>query len=104
MKKKILAVALGITLCLSIVGCGENDTKGLSSSVNAYLEEKILGVEICDNIIFIPIGGWLFYDSTTNIVYILNSELRGGVSPYYAPNGLPYKYNPETNEFCEIEK
>ncbi len=25
-------------------------------------------------------------------------------SPYYAPNGLPYKYNPETNTFEEIER
>lgn len=24
-------------------------------------------------------------------------------SPYYAPNGLPYRYNPETNTFEEID-
>ena len=23
-------------------------------------------------------------------------------SPYFAPNGLPYKYEPETNTFVEI--
>lgn len=24
-------------------------------------------------------------------------------SPYYAPNGKPYRYNPETNTFEEIK-
>ena len=51
----------------------------------------------------------MWYDSTTRIVYWWNGRLGAGFygavapSPYYAPNGLPYKYNPETNTFEEID-
>jgi hypothetical protein len=36
-----------------------------------------------------------------------NGAIAGTISttpsPYYAPNGLPYRYNPETNTFEEID-
>ena len=53
----------------------------------------------------IGIGDGLYYDSATRIVYLkFNSgSYKGYLSPYYAPNGLPYKYNPETNTFEEID-
>ena len=39
-----------------------------------------------------------------NKVYIYNSNSYGSsYTPYYAPNGLPFKYNPETNTFEEID-
>ena len=42
----------------------------------------------------------LYYDTTTDIVYIISYHRQ---TAYYAPNGLPYKYNPETNELEEID-
>ena len=57
----------------------------------------------------IEIGNGLYYDSTTRIVYLWNGYWEATYdcitpSPYYAPNGLPYRYNPETNTFEEIEE
>ena len=53
------------------------------------------------------IGGQLYYDANTNIVYFWNEMYYGNCStmpsPYYAPNGLPYKYNSQTNTLYEIE-
>ena len=53
------------------------------------------------------IGDGLYYDSTTRIVYWWNGWFLNNTattpSPYYAPNGLPYKYNPETNVFEQID-
>lgn len=57
----------------------------------------------------ILIGGGLYYDPVTKIVYFWNGR-DGSIktatmpSPYYAPNGLPYKYNVETNSFEEIRE
>ena len=45
----------------------------------------------------------LYYDTNTKIVYILFNEWANGyMSPYYAPNGMPYVYNVETNSLEEI--
>lgn len=54
------------------------------------------------------IGRGLYYDSSTMIVYWWNGYF-GGVdqatapTAYYAPNGMPYRYNPSTNTFEEIK-
>lgn len=49
----------------------------------------------------------LWYDSSTRIVYFWNGELSNmastAPSPYYAPNGRPYRYDPTTNTFEEID-
>lgn len=56
------------------------------------------------------IGNGLWYDTTTRIVYWWNGFLSSCLnvsttpSPYYAPNGLPYRYNPETKTFEEIKR
>ena len=47
------------------------------------------------------IGNGLWYDTTTRIVYRQNSY---GMSPYIAPNGLPFKYNPETKSLEQIKQ
>ena len=56
----------------------------------------------------IEIGGYLWYDSTTRIVYWWNgyfgsSKYATTPTAYYAPNGMPYKYNPSTNSLEEIK-
>ena len=56
----------------------------------------------------IRIGGRLYYDPMTKIVYFWNGSSGGQCatipSPYYAPNGLPYKYDVESNSFEEIKE
>lgn len=52
---------------------------------------------------FIGIGDSLVYDSITKIVYFKNySDGRYIYIPYYASNGMPYRYNSETNMLEEI--
>ena len=51
----------------------------------------------------------LYYDANKKIVYIMFNDCAeycgyGYMSAYYAPNGLPYMYNPQTNELEEITK
>lgn len=70
---------------------------------NSELNNSTLGKQS-----FVKIGGELYYDSATRIVYMVNGHDGAYESktyyPYYAPNGLPYRYNPETNTFEEIEE
>ena len=60
-------------------------------------------------------NGWFYrisdtpmvYDKDTHIMYYLFSKCTGDqgygyMSPYYAPNGMPYVYNVETNSLEEI--
>lgn len=99
--KKLLIVTL---LCMLLGGCGESP-------------QVVIGVENTENVhnvmlgrsALLNIGDGLWYDSTTRIVYWWNGALTYGnqmstsPSPYYAPNGLPYRYDPERNMLEEIE-
>lgn len=54
------------------------------------------------------IGHGLYYDSSTMVVYWWNgyfgsSKYATTPTAYYAPNGMPYKYNPSTNSLEEIK-
>lgn len=102
MKKRLLVGLIGCMLVFSLVGCGESTT----ISVNVDNNEELVGTTFGrDNLI--KIGNSLYYDSATRIVYWWNGNLGSdwATTPtaYYAPNGLPYRYNPETNTFEEIE-
>lgn len=102
--KKLLSIILACAITLSMISC--------------VVEEKVIAVNVenIDNAqntvmgkdALIEIGNYLYYDSTTRIAYWWNgclfySKYATTPSPYYAPNGLPYRYNPETNTFEEIE-
>ena len=55
----------------------------------------------------IPGAKDLYYDTQTKIVYFVFSEAisyqgYGYMSAYYAPNGLPYQYDPFNQELIEI--
>lgn len=94
--KKILII-ICMTFCLSLAGCGEATI--LNVRVDGDIQDDSPGmINICDR----PLR--LVYDSMTRIVYIENRTYNGYYiyTPYYAPNGLPYKYNIETNAFEEI--
>ena len=91
----------------SLVGCRETVNANVENSEN--LDNPELGTAV-----LVKLGNGLWYDSTTRIVYWWNERLGANCwsassidtipFPYYAPNGLPYRYNPETSTFEEIEK
>lgn len=98
MKKKILVGLIGCMLTFYLVGCSSEPIQ-VNVSNNDNISSNQFGK-------FVDIGRNLVYDSATRIVYIEDYTSYGYMvrCPYYAPNGLPYKYNPETNTFEEIEK
>lgn len=103
--RRIIAVILSLCLAICICGCSSNNTPiNINVDNSSGLSGTTFGRET-----LIAIGNFLYYDSTTRIVYWWNGHIGYGnysattPSPYYAPNGLPYRYNPETNTFEEIE-
>lgn len=77
----------------------ERDTNEVKLSGNIFGETSM-----------IQISNSLWYDSTTKIVYLWNGKMWASdkmeyiPAPYYAPNGLPYRYNPETDTLEEISE
>lgn len=103
MKRNLLILLTTVLLSCSLTGCGSETVV----AVNVENEENLHNVMFGKNAL-INIGTGLWYDSTTRIVYWWNgvlgfSQYSNVPSPYYASNGFPYKYNPETNAFEEIE-
>lgn len=95
MKKKILILVTALTLFCT--GCGQKSTAETDG-----FRDTVMGKDA-----LVEIGNGLWYDSATGIVYWWNGRLPGYTndttpSPYYASNGLPYRYDPETNTFEEI--
>ena len=100
--RKILILIASLLLFCTLTGCGSE-----TIVVNVEDQKNISGSNFGIDAL-IDIGDGLYYDSTTRIVYLWNGCLNLSYysttpTPYYAPNGLPYKYNPETNTFEEIE-
>ena len=96
MMKKIISVISACLLAMQLSGCGAVEPVRVNISNSQSISSDTLGA-------FVEIGGLLVYDPATRIVYRLNDHAYGVTYvPYYAPNGLPYKYNPETNTFEEI--
>ena len=97
MKKAFLKLSVVLVLLLTLSGCGSESED--SSIIEAG---SIAGVNL------INIDGCLYYDTKTNIVYIWNGIFYCSTtptttpSPYYASNGLPYKYDPDTKQLKEI--
>lgn len=103
--KKLLCILLICLTMISLVGCGaERPIVTVNVENDSSLNGQVFGVDA-----LVEIGNYLYYDSATRIVYWWNGSLSAAnytttPSPYYAPNGLPYLYNPETNTFEEIER
>lgn len=93
MKKKFLVFALLAVLLMGLVACTSKGTKGYESNTG---------------LIAIPGASDLYYDSQTKVVYFVFNECSHGqygygyMSAYYAPNGLPYLYDPFNQELVEI--
>ena len=97
MRNKIIALILTVVLVLCLSGCSGTfeGSKDYTKRTNGRLQPTMMQD--------------LYYDTNTKIVYILFSEFAGNsgygyMSPYYAPNGMPYVYNVETNSLEEIVK
>lgn len=102
--KKVLAVFLSCLIILSLVGCCARPVISVNVENKDALSNNSFGKSA-----LVEIGDGLWYDSTTRIVYWWNGALNryqvdATPSPYYAPNGLPYRYNPQTSTFEEIVK
>ena len=97
MRKRILTVFASLIIAFSITGCSNNQPITVNVENTNALDNTIFGKSA-----LIEIGNSLWYDSSTKIVYWWNGYIsRATPTPYYAPNGVPYRYNPETNTFEE---
>jgi hypothetical protein len=97
MKRKIFILLAALLLSCSLTGCSTEE--GIAINTNSEeLSSNRFGT-------FTAISDDFFYDNATLIVY-KNYDVYGGdvIIPYYAPNGLPYRYNPTTNTLEEIEE
>lgn len=103
--KNLLCIVLICIAIFTLVGCGAEKPAVI---VNVENDSNLSG-QIFGETTMIEIGNGLWYDSTTRIVYWWNGIIEHYhtdtvPSPYYAPNGLPYLYNPKTNTLEEIER
>ena len=94
MKKKILAVVLGLALCFGMTGC----TATNAGSKNYDEHSKLIAIEGEND---------LYYYSTTHVIYIVFNETEyqagyGYMSPYYSENGKLCTYDTNTKQIVEI--
>ena len=111
MKNRLFMIAMAVMIAVAglLSGCSSSEPELVPVNVNATDQtnttRQVLGKEA-----LIELGSGLWYDSVTGIIYWWNgiistySYSATVPTPYYAPNGLPYRYNPETNTFEEIER
>lgn len=95
--KKIIAILLIMLLCVSVIACNT-----VEESVNPHTEHTGF-VEIVER-------KNLYYDPYTKVVYIIFNDTDtsyyqgyGYMSPYYAPNGLPYLFDVYSRTLYEIQ-
>lgn len=92
MKEKFLLTTVLVILLMGLAACASKGTKGYESNTG---------------LVAIPNASDLYYGSQTNVVYFAFNEHSGYagygyMSAYYAPNGLPYLYDPFNQELVEI--
>ena len=93
MKKRFPVFVIAFVLLMTLVGCTSEGSKDYTNRTTGRLIQTTMSD--------------LYYDANTKIVYIMFNECAGYsgygyMSAYYAPNGLPYIYNAQTNELEEI--
>lgn len=100
MIKKLFAIALVCAFMFCLASCSEGITEVNVSNNNENFVAEI-GFGSLTNI-----GGGLWYDHTTGVVYWWNGSYSGqgaiSPTPYYSSNGLPYRYDSQTNTLEEI--
>lgn len=100
--KRIIVAFVCVIATLTLTACSDSKPVNVNVESDNSISGKVFGKSA-----LIEIGDCLWYDASTWIVYWWNGYLIGASadttpSPYYAPNGLPYRYNPKTNTFEEI--
>lgn len=90
MKKKILAVALGLTLCFGMTGCTKGDIEP---------ESSILGNKYIDLVTVYKDDGYnteVLYDKNTKVMYFVKwSGYQFGITPIYNSDGTVKLYDGE---------
>ena len=99
MKRQLLLMLIVGCLMFTFIGCGKKEDILVNVENQESLHNTTIGVDS-----WVEIGDGLFYDSTTRIVWFRAhlGSYNVDYEPYIAPNGLPYKYNPDTNTLEEI--
>lgn len=105
MARVYAVISLCALLIFGLTGCSEEKKEIITINIEetSAINHNVVGTGALKEI-----GGRLYYDVTTGVVYFWNgylgpAECSTTPSPYYAPNGLPYKYNPATNTLEEIK-
>ena len=90
MKKKILAVALGLTLCFGMTGCTKGDIDPERSDLgNKYID--LVTIYKDDNNYT-----EVLYDKNTKVMYFVKrSSQRFGITPIYNSDGTVKLYDGE---------
>lgn len=89
MKKKILAVALGLTLCFGMTGCTKGDIDPESTILgNKYID--LVAIYIGDK------GTEVLYDKNTKVMYFVKwNGYQFGITPIYNSDGTVKLYDGE---------
>lgn len=91
--KKLMSLILAVIMVFALTSCwGESTTASVSSS-------PFIKIDNYDN---------LYYDPVEKTVYVMYSYFSGYqgygfMSPYYANNGLPYKYDISEKKLVKTE-
>lgn len=90
MKKKILAVVLGLTLCFGVTGCAKGDIEPESSCfANKYID--LVTIYKDDNC-----NTEVLYDKNTKVMYFVErSGYQFGITPIYNSDGTVKLYDEE---------
>lgn len=99
--KRLVIIMSMIVICLT--GCSAKETTLNIKQESSVSSTGKIGIKNLKEI-----GGYLYYDATTGIVYWWNGvtgvrKCATVPSAYYASNGFPYKYNPTNNTLEEID-
>ncbi len=90
MKKKILVVILGLTLCLGMTGCTKGDIEPENSDLgNRYIDLVTIYKDEGHNT-------EVLYDKNTKVMYFLKwSGYQFGITPIYNSDGTVKLYDGE---------
>lgn len=90
MKKKILAVILGLTLCLGMTGCAKGDIEPEGSRLaNKYIDLVTIYKDDDYNT-------EVLYDKNTKVMYFVAwSNYQFGITPIYNSDGTVKLYDGE---------
>lgn len=90
MKKKILAVVLGLTLCFGMTGCARGDIEPKNSYfANKYIDLVTIYKDDSCN-------AEVLYDKNTKVMYFVRcSGYQFGITPIYNSDGTVKLYDGE---------